>query len=144
MPEAGVPLVVLLHLSLDVVESGLKMGCDFFPFLLLQTRSLYAFILWREKGKQKKVRRYSLNETRVYLSINQPRESLYLECPVVSLQLSAQTLQLAASQDGLAVLVPEVVLVLDQLVLLLLQRSHLFLGVTVLFQLPSRKGTKPQ
>lgn len=93
---------------------------------------------------KKKVRSYSLNETRVYLSINQPRGSLYLERTVMSLQLSAQTLQLAASQDGLAVLVPEVVLVLDQLVLLLLQRSHLFLGVTVLFQLPSRKGTKPQ
>lgn len=62
----------------------------------------------------------------------------------MSLQLSAQTLQLAASQDGLAVLVPEVVLVLDQLVLLLLQGSHLFLGVTVLFQLPCRRGPKPQ
>lgn len=60
---------------------------------------------------------------------------LYLECAVVSLQFPAQTLQLAAGQDGLAVLVPQVVFLLDQLVLLLLQRSHLLLGVAVLFQL---------
>lgn len=53
----------------------------------------------------------------------------------MSLQLPAQALQLAAGQDGLAVLIPEVVLVLDQLVLLLLQCSHLFLGVAVLLQL---------
>lgn len=60
---------------------------------------------------------------------------LYLECAVVSLQLPAETLQLAASQDGLAVFVPQVVFLLDQLVLLLLQHSHLLLGVTVFFQL---------
>lgn len=64
---------------------------------------------------------------------------LHLERTVVSLQLPAQTLQLAASQDGLAVLAPEVVFVLDQLVLLLLQGSHLFLGVTVLLQLSRRQ-----
>lgn len=57
----------------------------------------------------------------------------------MSLQLPAQTLQLAASQDGLAVLTPEDVFVLDQLVLLLLQRSHLLLGVTVLLQLSQRQ-----
>lgn len=60
---------------------------------------------------------------------------LYLECAVVSLQLPAQTLQLAASQDGFAVFIPQVVFLLDQLVLLLLQRPHLLLGVSVLFQL---------
>lgn len=57
----------------------------------------------------------------------------------MSLQLPAQTLQLAASQDGLAVLVPQVVFLLDQLVLFLLQHSHLFLGVPVLFQLSTRR-----
>lgn len=57
----------------------------------------------------------------------------------MSLQLPAQTLQLAASQDSLAVLTPEAVFVLDQLVLLLLQGSHLFLGVTVLLQLSQRQ-----
>lgn len=66
---------------------------------------------------------------------------LHLERAVVPLQLPAQTLQLAAGQDGLAVLTPEVVFVLDQLVLLLLQRSHLFLGVAVLLQLSQRKKT---
>lgn len=60
---------------------------------------------------------------------------MYLERAVVSLQLPAKTLQFAASQDGLAVLVSQVILFLDQLVLFLLQHSHLFLGVTVLFQL---------
>lgn len=60
---------------------------------------------------------------------------LYLECAVMSLQLPAETLQLAASQDGLAVFVPQVVFLLDNLVLLFLQHSHLLLGVTVLLQL---------
>lgn len=64
------------------------------------------------------------------------RFASYLQCAVVSLQLPAQTLQLAASQHGLAVLVPQVVFLLDHLVLLLLQHSHLLLGVTVLLQLP--------
>lgn len=45
--------------------------------------------------------------------IKNPRGGLHLERTVVSLQLPAQTLQLAASQDGLAVLIPEVVFVLD-------------------------------
>lgn len=62
----------------------------------------------------------------------------------MSLQLPAQTFQLAASQDGLAVLIPEIVFVLDQLVLLLLQCSHLFLGVTVLFQLSQRQRQRTQ
>lgn len=56
MSEAGVPLVVLLHLSLDVVQRGLKMGCDFFPFLLLQTCSLHAFILLRGKSNATKLK----------------------------------------------------------------------------------------
>jgi len=59
----------------------------------------------------------------------------YLERAVVSLQLSAEALQFAASQDRLAVLVPQVVFLLDHLVLLLLQHAHLLLGVAVLFQL---------
>lgn len=58
-----------------------------------------------------------------------------LEGAVVSLQLTAQALQLAAGQDGLAMLALQVVLLLHQLCLLLLQNLHLFLGVTVLFQL---------
>lgn len=58
-----------------------------------------------------------------------------LEGAVVSLELAAQALQLAAGQDGLAVLALQVVLLLHQLRLLLLQDLHLFLGVTVLFQL---------
>lgn len=53
----------------------------------------------------------------------------------MSLELAAQALQLAAGQDGLAVLTLQVVLLLHQLRLLLLQDLHLFLGVTVLFQL---------
>lgn len=60
---------------------------------------------------------------------------LYLEGAVVPLQLPAQTLQLAACQNGFAVLVPQVVFLLDQLALLLLQRPHLLLSVTVLLQL---------
>lgn len=59
----------------------------------------------------------------------------YLERAVVFLQLPAQTLQLAASQDGLAVLVPQRVLLQYHLVLLLLQRPHLLLGVAVHLQL---------
>lgn len=60
---------------------------------------------------------------------------VYLECAVVSLQFPAQALQLAAGQDGLAVFVPQVVFLLDELILLLLQHPHLLLGVPVLFQL---------
>lgn len=60
---------------------------------------------------------------------------MYLQCAIVSLQLTAQALQLAAGQDGFAVLVPQVVLFLDQLGLLLLQSSHLLLRVAVLFKL---------
>lgn len=56
MSEAGVPLVVLLHLSLDVVQCRLKMGCDFFPFLLLQTCSLHAFILLRGESNATKLK----------------------------------------------------------------------------------------
>lgn len=51
------------------------------------------------------------------------------------LELAAQALQLAAGQDGLAVLALQVVLLLHQLRLLLLQDLHLLLGVTVLLQL---------
>lgn len=61
--------------------------------------------------------------------------SVYLERAVVSLQFTAQALQLASGQDGLAVLVPQVVLFLDQLGLLLLKSSHLLLRVAVLFEL---------
>lgn len=53
----------------------------------------------------------------------------------MSLEFPAQALQLAAGQNGLAVLVPQVVLFLDQLGLLLLQSSHLLLGVAMLFEL---------
>lgn len=60
---------------------------------------------------------------------------MYLQCAVVSLQFTAQALQLASGQDGLAVLVPQVVFFLDQLSLLLLQGSHLLLRVAVLFKL---------
>lgn len=63
-----------------------------------------------------------------------PRDTC-LEGAVVPLELTAQTLQLAAGQDGLAVLALQVVLLLHQLRLLLLQDLHLLLGVTVLFQL---------
>lgn len=55
------------------------------------------------------------------------------------LQLLAQTLQLAASQDGFAVLVPQGVLLLHHLVLLLLQHPHLLLGVAVHLQLSPPK-----
>lgn len=58
-----------------------------------------------------------------------------LEGTVVSLQLAAQALQLAAGQDGLAVLALQVILLLHQLRLLLLQDLHLFLGGAMLFQL---------
>lgn len=58
-----------------------------------------------------------------------------LEGAVVPLELAAQALQLAAGQDGLAVLALQVVLLLHQLRLLLLQDLHLLLGVTVLLQL---------
>lgn len=62
---------------------------------------------------------------------------VYLECAVVSLQLPAQALQLAAGKDGLAVFVPQVVLLLDNLALLLLKDPHMLLGGPVLFQLSS-------
>lgn len=69
--------------------------------------------------------------------------SSYLERAVVFLQLPAQTLQLAASQDGLAVLVPQRVLLLYHLVLLLLQRPHLLVRVAVHLQLsPASKRQK--
>lgn len=138
MPEAGVPLVVLLHLSLDVVQGGLKVGRDFFPFLLLQTCSLHTFILRREKETHKRVGSH-WRGSRLAEGLG-----VHLERTVVSLQLPAQTLQLAAGQDGLAVLVPEVIFVLDQLVLLLLQRSHLLLGVAVLLQLSQRQRRRSQ
>lgn len=64
---------------------------------------------------------------------------MYLQRAVVSLQFTAQALQLAAGQNGLAVLVPQVVLFLDQLGLLLLQSSHLLLRVAVLFKLNKTK-----
>lgn len=54
------------------------------------------------------------------------------------LQLPAQALQLAAGQDGLAVLALQVILLLHQLALLLLQDLHLLLRVTVLLQLGER------
>lgn len=53
----------------------------------------------------------------------------------MALQLPAQALELAAGQDGLAVLTAQVVLLLHQLALLLLQELHLLLGVPVLLQL---------
>lgn len=65
---------------------------------------------------------------------------MYLQCPIVSLQFTAQTLQLAPGQNGFAVLVPQVVLFLDQLGLLLLQSSHLLLRVAVLFELNDTTG----
>lgn len=60
---------------------------------------------------------------------------MHLESAIVSLQLPAEALQFAAGQDGLAVLIPQVVFLLYQLVLFLLQHSHLLLSITVLFQL---------
>lgn len=59
----------------------------------------------------------------------------YLEGAVVALQFAAQALELAAGQDGLAVLTTQVILLLHQLALLLLQELHLLLGVPVLLQL---------
>lgn len=70
-----------------------------------------------------------------YLNFGTSVFVVYLECAVVSLQLPAQALQLAASQDGLAVFAPQVVFLLDELILLLLQHPHLLLGVPMLFQL---------
>lgn len=67
--------------------------------------------------------------------LQQSQETPCLEGAVVPLELTAQALQLAAGQDGLAVLTLQVVLLLHQLCLLLLQNLHLFLGVSVLFQL---------
>jgi len=43
--EAGVPLVVLLHLSLDVVQRHLEVGGHLLPLLLLQARPLRALLL---------------------------------------------------------------------------------------------------
>lgn len=65
----------------------------------------------------------------------QRAQPAYLEGTVVALQLAAQALELAAGQDGLAVLTAQVVLLLHQLALLLLQELHLLLGVPVLLQL---------
>lgn len=53
----------------------------------------------------------------------------------MALQLAAQALELAAGQDGLAVLTTQVVLLLHQLALLLLQELHLLLGVPMFLQL---------
>lgn len=57
----------------------------------------------------------------------------------MALQLTAQALELAAGQDGLAMLAAQVVLLLHQLTLLLLQELHLLLGVPVLFQLGTER-----
>lgn len=59
----------------------------------------------------------------------------YLQSLVVSLQLSAESLQFAASQYGPAVLALQLVLLLHHLEELLLQNLHLFLITTMLLQL---------
>lgn len=59
----------------------------------------------------------------------------YLQGLVVSLQLPTQTLQLAASQDGLAVISLQVDLLLHDLRLLLLKHLQPLLHGATLFQL---------
>lgn len=59
----------------------------------------------------------------------------HLEGLVVSLQLPAQSLQLAAGEDGPAVLALELVLLFHHLQQFLLQHLQLLLVTTVLFQL---------
>lgn len=51
LSQAGVPLVVLLHLILDVVQRHLEMRCHLLPFLLLQAGPLHPFILQRKKRR---------------------------------------------------------------------------------------------
>ena len=67
----------------------------------------------------------------------------HLEGAVMALQLTAEALELAAGQDGLAVLAAQVVLLLHQLALLLLQELHLILGVPVFFQLETGTEEEP-
>lgn len=57
----------------------------------------------------------------------------------MALQLTAQALELAAGQDGLAMLAAQVVFLLHQLALFLLQELHLFLGVSMLLQLRTER-----
>ena len=45
LPQAGVPLVVLLHLRLDVLQCHLEVGRHLLPLLLLQTRPLHPLFL---------------------------------------------------------------------------------------------------
>lgn len=60
---------------------------------------------------------------------------MYLQCLVVSLQLPTKALQLAAGQDGLAVLALQVDLLLYNLRLLLLQGFQPLLHAAALLQL---------
>lgn len=59
----------------------------------------------------------------------------HLQGLIMTLKFSAQTLQFAACQDGLAVLALQVNLLFKHLVLLLLHRLHLFLHAAALLQL---------
>lgn len=71
----------------------------------------------------------------------------YLQGLVVPLQLSAEPLQLTASQHGPAVLALQLVLLLHHLQQLLLQHLQLLLVTPVLFQLQNKnpeKGFVPQ
>lgn len=61
--------------------------------------------------------------------------AVYLQCLVVSLQLPTEALQLAAGQDGLAVLPLQVDLLLHNLRLLLLQGLQPLLHAAALLQL---------
>ena len=45
LPQAGVPLVVLLHLRLDVLQRHLEVGRHLLPLLLLQPRPLHPLLL---------------------------------------------------------------------------------------------------
>lgn len=66
----------------------------------------------------------------------------YLQGLVVPLQLSAEPLQLAASQHGPAVLALQLVLLLHHLQQLLLQHLQLLLVTPVLFQLQNKNPEK--
>lgn len=50
MPQAGVLLIVLLHLDLDVVQGQLEVGRHLLSLLLLQTCPLHPLLLPRERG----------------------------------------------------------------------------------------------
>lgn len=77
-----------------------------------------------------------------FKELNACEQSHYLQCLVVSLEFSAETLQLAAGQDGFAVFSLQVDLLLDNLRLLLLQGFQLFLHAAALLQLNQPQSHK--